>query len=184
MRRHTNKLLYSLAALALSLFNALPAHAGIYTFSQDGYSGGGVITGWFEAFDTFANGQISTFDSEVTDFSLSFSGDIFVGDFTHTFADLDGLVYDIGSGFIGDGTTGDIEGMASYNSVANFDYPSGLGPLGVYGGMVWELPEEKLSFTNNMIVVTDPVPVPVPGALWLSCSGLLGCWQLRRRKRV
>ncbi len=68
MRRQTRKLLVTLAALVISISTALPVHAGIYTFSQDGYSGGGVITGWFEAIDTISNGQISSFDSEVSDF--------------------------------------------------------------------------------------------------------------------
>jgi hypothetical protein len=184
MRQQTRKSFYLLAVLILSVFTALPVNAGIYLFSQDGYSGGGVITGWFDAIDTSSNGQISSFDSEVSDFFLSFSGDSFVGDFTHTFADLDGLVYDVGSGFIGDGTGGYVEGMASSDFFMDFDYASGLGGLGVYGGMVWESSEEQFSFTNNMIAVTDPVVVPVPGAIWLSCSGLLGYWQLRRRRAV
>jgi len=184
MRRQISKLLYTLAALVISISVALPVNAGVYTFTQDGYSGGGAITGWFEAIDISGDSQISSFDSEVTDFSLSFFGDFFVDDFTHTFMDLEDLVYDIGSGFIGDGTGGDIEGVASSDLTMDFDYLSGLGPLGVYGGMVWDNSAEQFSFTNNMIVVTDPVAVPVPGAIWLSCSGLVGFWRLRRRKMV
>ena len=184
MRRETCKSFYALAVLTLSVFAALPVNAAIYNFSQDGYSGGGVITGWFDAIDTIGNGQISTVDGEVSDFLLSFSGDIFVDDFIHTFVDLDGLVYDIGSGFIGDGTVGDVEGMASSDFFMDYDYASGLGPLGVFGGMIFDNSNETMVFTNNMIVVTDPVTVPVPGAIWLSCSGLVGYWRLRRRKAV
>ena len=181
MRRETCKLSYALAALTLSVFAALPVNAAIYNFSQDGYSGGGVITGWFDAIDTNGNGQINSFDLEVTGFLLNFSGDFFVDDFTHYHSDLFGLVYDIGSGFIGDGTVPVLEGIESFDS--DFYYASGLGPFGFPGGEVWDASEEMV-FTDNLIVVTDPVTVPVPGAVWLSCSGLIGYWQLRRRRAV
>lgn len=181
MRRQANKLFCTLAVLVLSGFTALPAHAGIYTFSQDGYPSGGVITGWFDAIDIISNGQISSFDGEVFDFFLSFSGDSLVADFTHGFPDLEGLVYDIGSGFLGDGAGGDIEGIESFD--ADFYYASGLGPFVFPGGEVWDA-SEQMVFTDNLIVVTDPVAVPVPWAIWLSCSGLVTCWRLRQRKAV
>ena len=47
----------------------------IYNFTDNGFDEGAMVTGFFEASDySPANGQISSFDGEVTDFGMSFAG--------------------------------------------------------------------------------------------------------------
>lgn len=159
----------SLLALALGWALAgAPAQATSYTFSQVGYAGGGVITGSFTGSDIDLDGQISSFAGEVSAFSLSFSGDSFVPAFSHGMADFTGLVYDVGSGFIGDGAGGFTEGMASnWLGVVGYDFASGLGPTGVFGGRVIDLATGAVSSTPELIAV-----VPEPGSTALFALGI------------
>lgn len=156
------------------------ANATSYIFSQSGFSGGGIITGSFDAVDLNNDGQIISFTGEVTSFSLAFTGDSVVGNFTHTFSNLYGLIYDIGSGFLGDGYNGSEEGLASnWGGASGFDYASGLGPANVLGGRVINIATGATSSSENLISVTS---VPVPDAAWLLGSGLLGLIGVARRK--
>lgn len=165
-------------------FMALTSSSAIATpfvFSQGGYSGGGIIAGNFDATDLDSNGQISSFDGEVTGFSLSFSGDSIVGDFTHSLSDLSGLVYDLGGGFIGDGTGGAVEGMASnWGGAFGFDFASGLGPTGGFGGRVIDIATGATSSTIDLISVSA---VPEPATLSMIALGLV-VLSVRRRKTV
>jgi hypothetical protein len=163
------------AAVIVGLALAAPlAHATTYTFSQGGYSGGGTLTGSFTGADLDFDGQIVSFAGEVTAFSLSFSGDAVVPAFSHGIALLNGLVYDVGSGFIGDGPTGSIEGVASnWFGASGIDFASGLGPLGVFGGRVIDVATGATSRTEQLIAV-----VPEPGTWALFALG--GAFVLRR----
>ncbi len=170
--------------IAASLAAALPyANADTYTFTQSGYDGGGMVTGSFEAVDLDGDGQISSFAGEVSNYSLSFSGDAMVGNFTHGYADLSGLVYDVGSGFIGDGSGGAVEGMASnWGGVSGVDYASGLGPTGLVGGRVIDVASGATSSTDQLIVVTA-VPEPAGWALMFGGLGLLAAVSVSARAR-
>ena len=153
-----------------------------FDFSQKGFTGGGVISGYFGGTDLDNNGQISSFAGEVTSFWLSFSGDAVAGSFIHTLPDLDALVYDIGSGFLGDGQDGDGEGMASnWGGVSGFDYASGYGPTGADGGRVIDRATGAESVTQELIAVSQAT-VPEPSTFLLLAAGG-GCLSLLRWKR-
>jgi hypothetical protein len=180
MVKRCKKLLCALFTLTVIVFAGLPANAMTYHFSQTGYTGGGVITGSFDAVDLNADGQIASFAGEVTAFSLNFSSDYIVGNFSHSMGDLYGLVYDIGSGFIGDGNAGYTEGLASnwLMSSVGYSYASGLGPNSSYGGIVTDLATGASSSTQNLIAVSS---VPLPSALLLFGPALAGLGMLRRK---
>jgi hypothetical protein len=179
------KSLSTIIALASLIFTSGPASAQVYNFLQSGYPGGGIITGYFVGVDLNSNGQLSSFNGEITDFGLTFSGDPVFGSFTHTFANLSGLVYDIGSGYIGDGTTGDMEGLASnWNMTSGFDYASGPGPnSGSPGGRIIDTATGARIDTREMIAVSDGSAVPEPSTFLLLGAGLGGLAFLRRRKQ-
>lgn len=99
----------------------------LYKFQQSGYSDGSVVYGQFEALDFNNNGQISSFLGEVVHFEMTFSSPTY-GTFTYNEkVNSFGLVYDIGSGFIGDGTMLDVEGIEVTNSTSTL-YAVGDGP--------------------------------------------------------
>jgi hypothetical protein len=111
---------------------------------------------------------------------MSFSGDSLVGSFSHAFGDLYGLVYDLGSGFLGDGPTGDIEGIASnFLSPIGVVYASGLGPTGDFGGYVQVRATDAISGTSELVAVSA---IPEPGTLALIGLGVAGLAITRRRK--
>ena len=172
--------LSSAAALCFA-FAAPAAQATVYTFTQGGYSGGGSIAGTFTGIDLNGDGQIDSRRGEVTAFSLGFSGDSVVGPFSHSLGDLSTLVYDIGSGSIGDVfIAGLAPGIASnwYGSTG-VDYASGLGPTGGPGGRVIDVASGNTSTTVQSVLVTAAVPEPGTAALF--ALGLAGFGLLRRR---
>jgi len=177
-----------IAALAL-LAGPLTGQAGSFDFSQGTFDGGGGVVGTFMGDDVNGDGQIVSFDGEVTGFWMTFSGDGLVPEFSAGLTDLYSLVYDLGSGYIGDGLGGALEGMGVCDAVDfTFCYMSGPGATGGPGGYVTSFVTESSSATAEMIVVTE-MPfmtmrfnaVPEPGTLALFGFSLLGLGMAGRK---
>ena len=113
-----------MAFLACAKAQAIPMG---FEFYQEGFANGATVSGHFMGEDLDGNGQLSSFLGEISGFQLSYSGDGYIPAFELGFADLFGLVYDLGSGFLGDGLDDHIEGILAWNG--NALYGVGPGPL-------------------------------------------------------
>ncbi len=181
--------LFTAALLAVAAIAATPAQAiidfsgdliavtdlggGNYSFSQSGFSGGGIVTGSFSGFDDDGDLQLASFTNEITAFSMSLSGNAFVADFTLGFADLYGLVYDLDGGPLGDflspGLT-DFEGISADNGIAFYD--AGPGPF------------EFCDEGYDCAFVANFVPEPASWAMMITGFGMTGAMMRRRRYRA
>jgi len=81
---------------------ALGAQSLKYDFSQSGFSEGATVSGFFIAEDRDGNGRVSSLEDEVSDFQMSFSGNSLVPAFNMRRDDLQGLVYVLDGGPLGD----------------------------------------------------------------------------------
>lgn len=182
MKIHKHK-----AAGALALLLALGSGAALaaeqtYRFTQTGFSGGGTLQGFFVGEDHNHDGAFTLFHGEVRSFSLGFSGDAQVGDFTLGIDNLRGLVWRIGTPRLGDEVVDKgIEGIASAPGAGPFSFASGLGPLGEIGGQAIELASGRSSLTAQAIAIAA-VPEPSIAALLLAGIGVLGTLALRRHR--
>jgi hypothetical protein len=150
-----------------------------YTFTQDGFSEGATITGMFAGDDLNNDGQLVFGPgSELTDFSMSFSGNSIIPAFTLTLADLWGFVYDIGTPFLGDGITGYVEGIGA--SSATVEYTTGQGP-NMFDGAVINYATGATDGSQNLVVVNA---VPEPASLLLMGIGLAGFGVASRKKKA
>lgn len=153
--------------LCAGLISSLPANALSYSFTQGGFAGGGTIVGTFSGSDLDGNGQLSSFAGEVTGFTAHFTGNVSVPMFTLNMTDLLGLVFDLHSDLVlGNGTTGDIEGVAAGN--LQFLYSSGLGPNGFRGGFV----ENQLTGVDS-VTRSDIAVIPEPNLPYLLVLGIV-----------
>lgn len=89
------------ATLVMGMTASVPA-AAQWSFSQDGYSGGGVLTGSFSGVDVNLDGWLTSSDGEVSGFVADFYGDQAVSAFTLTRADLGALAYRVGHAALGE----------------------------------------------------------------------------------
>lgn len=142
-----------------------------FSFSQAGFGEGAFVSGTFTGQDIDGNGQLSSSDGEIIGFDMAFSGNSLVSAFTLDVSDLNGLVYDLDGGPLGDGLDLAIEGIAAGNGA--YDYVAGPGPFAQCGiGIPCALIQgERLIFSSELIQVTA---VPLTSAIWLFGTGLVG----------
>ena len=173
------------AAMALSITGAAHAAPQTFEFHQGGFSGGGVIEGFFVGEDLDGNGEISSFFGEVTDFEATWSGDSLVPDTSFGLSDLFGLVYEL-DGDIGDGTAFDVEGILADNG--DFDYATGPGPLALCDGLticgeIFDFATGAVSETTELVIVGPKAPpIPLPAAAYLFVPAIAGLRFLRRKQ--
>ncbi len=173
---------------ALVMLSAVPAQAGFdfsnenifvtdlgsgnYSFTQGGWTGGGLVTGTFSGLDGDGDLQLDSFFGEISAFGMSFSGNGFAPAFSFGLANLEGLVFDLdGSNLLGDGIAGfDVEGIAA-SGYAGL-YLAGPGPFDVCGEGF------------ECAVVASFVPEPSNWAMLIAGFGLTGAVLRRRRYRA
>ena len=141
--------------------------SGSFTYSIGGWDGGGTVTGSFDGSDLDSDGQLSSFNSEISGFTMSYSGGSIGGSLSLSFGDLFGLVYDLNGGPLGDGLTLDIEGIGASGAAGTFTF--GPGPVAECGiGVVCG------------VIETSSVPEPSSLVLVLGSVGLLAMSRRRR----
>ncbi len=170
---------FTLFAMVLGLALSAPsAHATLYMFTQTGFDGGGVVNASFEGTDANSDGLITT--SEITAFSLNFSGDSIVADFSQGLADLYILQYIPGTPYLGDEILAgqwEVIGTRWFQS-SGFDYYSGMG-AGGFGGAVSNLDTGDISYSGELVR-----RVPAPTIPWLLGAALPGFIGFSRRKQA
>ena len=145
--------------------------ASTYQFTLGGWSDGGNLSGQFEtSFSAELDAYIST--TEIVSFDATYTG-------LHTFDwSLDDLVY---------------FGYSSLSNDVSFQLGTTVNTGGPYVGSPFSftlnryvayLNSNEFSHTDEYMVIQEVSSIPVPAAVWLFGSGLLGLVGLVRRERV
>ena len=154
------------------------ASALTWSIAQPGYADGAAISGSFTGVDGNLDGIIAASDGEVTAFSILFSGNSVVAQWTGALADLNGLVYEIGTPFLGDGD----DPLESITVIVNagFDgaFLNGETRGDLFGGRVGD-GGGSVDTSASKIAVTL---VPEPSSALLIAIGLAGLgWRGRAK---
>ncbi len=149
--------------MGLLFASAAAAQQQTFTFSQGGFAEGATVSGSFSGEDLDSDGQLASFNGEISDFQMSFSGNSVVPAFSLGFAELNGLVYDLNGGPLGDGQVLGIEGIAADD--ATFSYQAGPGPVDLCGQGIDCASVSDGTDTDNsqeLIQVGGAAATPVP----------------------
>lgn len=158
------------------------AYATVYTFTQGGFSGGGMISGSFEATNLVDDNAIRSTAGEVSNFHMTFTGDAVFADFSFNSASLGMMVYFIGAKTIGDHENDGSDGMAAGYDTKHL-YASGMGPLQRFGGIVFDPTTGAQSITDELIHISA-VPEPASYALLLGGLALVAAVARRRARQT
>jgi len=192
------KIRLGLCLAAASL--ASSSHAADYLLSQGGFQDGGTLSGQFSGVDLNQDGRLSSFDGEITAFSLSFSGNSLVPAFTHGLSDLFGLSWQVGQPTLGQwGAPGaeTAEGLASQwlpsealedgLLITGIGFAAGMGPLGEARSDITDWQTGARIISREALWVqpaTSAVPEPGRwGLMALGMTALLAPWWRQRRHR-
>ena len=170
----------------IALFISTSTSAITYNFYQGGYTDGAFVSGTFELEDYDLDGQLSSFEGELIDFSMAFSGNSLVNAFSisHIETNNNEVVYnpyDDLENFLGDDYYSNDEQIYA-TTATGLLYGAGaaLGGSCLSGMECGAIHDGgAFDYTNEMAVVSS---VPVPAAVWLFGSGLLGLIGVARRK--
>lgn len=169
---------YASCILVLSFTPPARAASLTYNFRQDGFDEGAYAEGFFVADDLDGDGQIAYFrgsqdSSEVLDFRVTFSGNQLTPPTTYGFQDLFMLSYDLDGGPLGDGDTGNREGIRTSVLGSNTLHqgylagPRGFEMIQLHGGVRFcdVSPDSECGFFNGSIS-SEFVAVPEPSPFW------------------
>jgi hypothetical protein len=191
-----NYFLLCLLVLGISVCGTASSTVVKYNFSQSGYDEGAIVTGMFAGEDLNGDGFIVGNEgpdgfNEVTAFNMEFSGNSIVPAFTLGIDSISvGIVaYSLeGGGLLGDDAGEEIAGSGVVDS-SFFLYNTGGPVTGT------NIPDGCSKSFCGLVVATDipsaenysfePVivsAVPLPIAVWLFSSGLLGLIGMRQIK--
>jgi len=160
MKKYTFSAIFLVALVSFSL----NAHATRYYFWQSGFTGGGTLSGFFDATEANSDGVIfggppGIPNNQVSDFSMSVTGNSNFADFSSSFSDLVGLNYNINQGpFLGDNApltpVNLVEGLAVSHDTGStlICYSAGFGATD-NGGAFY--------LNNNLSDILDTTTLPV-----------------------
>lgn len=174
------------ALLVGLFFSASSAYAlQSFTFTQGGFAGGGSITGSFAGNDLNSDGFIqgATFNSgglsEITSFSVSWSGNAVIPAFSQTSSDLTFFSFNTAKSTLGQVNP---EGIATnWFGLAGYQYLTGQGVNSYNGSYVVNAETLVNVETFGLLNVSPVAAVPLPGAAWLFGPALISFFRLKRR---
>ena len=169
------------------------AQSATYQFYQGGFEEGASISGSFTGVDLNDDGRLTGGQNygehhEITDFSMTFSGNSIVSATDHfSLANLFGLVYDLNGGLLGDRMAGRAPEHLMTNSDPLDPNPNSRSNYGFHPGQTASLGygfaypsfDGPTTSSNEFITVTS---VPVPGAIYLYSLALIMLAKFRSKK--
>lgn len=171
-------------ALGVGLALMAQAHALSFSFHQGGFAEGASVSGFFTGEDSNNNGSLEHIGTgEVTDFSLTFTGNSLVAGFTLGFSDLFGLLYNLDGGPLGDDPAPLEEGIFAFSAASIYMGGTAGFPLcGNPGEVCAEVQGTSpvVSTTTQVMQITSTIPEPA--GLAILGIGLTALGALRRRR--